>query len=74
MPSHQDRREPLPEWYQFGDAGGSFLETYRVERSRWARVRPVDVDALRRVALRNVTEGDRDIMDRYDHVLDGLEF
>lgn len=21
MPSHQDRREPLPESYQFGDAG-----------------------------------------------------
>jgi hypothetical protein len=30
MPSHQDRRDPLPKGYQFGDAGKSELAAQRM--------------------------------------------
>lgn len=55
MPSHQERREPLPKGYQFGDArGGMYIERAAIGLGRAA----ADEFAKRYL---NVIEGEHDI-------------
>lgn len=42
MPSHQDRREPLPKGYQFGDAGRRMMNEHH-PRIAIRYVKPWDI-------------------------------